>query len=392
MMKALARLLAPLASLRLTVFCLAAAMVLVFAGTLAQRNLDVFVVQTRYFQSWVVWWEASSGGLRMPVFPGGHLIGAVLLANLLASLIVRFRLSWRKTGIQLIHLGLIIMLGGGLVTDLFSVSSYMRMLEGETRNYSEDDKRVELALIDTSGSEMDTVTAIPGVLLEKGGEITHGSLPFRLVNRGFYQNCELTNVTSADAVPAATNGIGARVSVSAKPPATRKDERNITSAVIEVIPASGGESLGTWLVSDVFSAAQQLELDGRTWTIQLRPLRYYKPYSLTLDDFSHKVYPGSQIPKDFSSHVTLDDPTLGDRRPVRIYMNHPLRHQGDTYYQSSFMQQGTGTVLQVVRNPGYTTPYIACVIISVGLIWQFMIHLVQFIVRRSLANAATTAP
>ncbi|MCF7675395.1 MAG: cytochrome c biogenesis protein ResB, partial [Akkermansiaceae bacterium] len=194
-------------------------------------------------------------------------------------------------------------------------------------------------------------------------------------------------------VPASTMGTGTRVSVTAKAPATRRtDRRDIVSAVIEVMPAGGGKSLGTWLVSDGLAAAQKLELDGKTWTIQLRKMRYYKPYSLTLDDFSHKVYPGSQIPKDFSSHITLDDPTLGDRRAVRIYMNHPLRHQGDTYYQSSFMQQDAGTVLQVVRNPGYTAPYIACVIVSVGLIWQFMIHLVQFIVRRSHANAATTAP
>ncbi|MCF7730698.1 MAG: cytochrome c biogenesis protein ResB [Akkermansiaceae bacterium] len=391
MMKALARLLAPLASLRLTVFCLAAAMVLVFAGTMAQKTLDTYIVQVRYFQSWVVWWETSSGSFRMPMFPGGHLIGAVLLANLLASLVVRFRLSWRKIGTQLIHLGLIIMLGGGLVTDLFSVSSYMTLMEGETRNYSEDDKRVELAVINLSGSGMDTVIAIPGEDLAKGGEITHESLPFRLVNRGYYQNCELSD--AAGAVPASTMGTGTRVSVTAKAPATRRtDRRDIVSAVIEVMPAGGGKSLGTWLVSDGLAAAQKLELDGKTWTIQLRKMRYYKPYSLTLDDFSHKVYPGSQIPKDFSSHITLDDPTLGDRRAVRIYMNHPLRHQGDTYYQSSFMQQDAGTVLQVVRNPGYTAPYIACVIVSVGLIWQFMIHLVQFIVRRSHANAATTAP
>lgn len=385
MMKFLARLFAPLASLRLTVFCLAAAMVLVFAGTLAQRSLDPFVVQTRYFQSWMVWWEASPGGFRMPMFPGGHLIGAVLLANLLVSLIARFRLTWRKTGTQLIHLGLIIMLAGGLITDLFSVSSFMGINEGQTKNYSEDDQRVELAVIDPSGTEMDTVTTIPGKRLARGGEIAHESLPFRLVVRGFYQNSEINMIggNSVAAIPASTKGTGARVSVTAKPPATGLNERDTMSVVVEVKPADGGEPLGTWLVSDALAAVQDLDFKGKTWTLQLRPLRYYKPYSLTLDEFSHEVYPGSQIPKDFSSHVTLDDPVLGDRRPVRIYMNHPLRHQGDTYYQSSFNQRGFDTILQVVRNPGYATPYIACIVISMGLIWQFMFHLVHFIARRS---------
>lgn len=383
MMKAISRLLAPIASLRLTVFCLAAAMVLVFAGTIAQRTMDIYIVQTQYFQSWVVWWQSAPGSFRIPMFPGGHLIGAVLLVNLLASMITRFKWSWRKLGIQLIHLGLIIMLGGGLATDLFSVNSFMRLMEGETRNYSEDDQRVELAVIDTSDAAMDTVTAIPGARLAKGGEIVHNSLPFRLAVSGFYQNSELNMIgeKSPGVVPASTKGVGTRVSVTAKPPATGVNERNTMSAVVEVISAKGG-SLGTWLLSDALASAQEVELEGKVWTIQLRPARYYKPYSLTLVDFSHTVYPGSQIPKDFSSHVTLDDPTIGDRRPVRIYMNHPLRHQGDTYYQSSFMQQGTGTVLQVVRNPGFAAPYIACGVISAGLIWQFMAHLIQFITRR----------
>ncbi len=43
-----------------------------------------------------------------------------------------------------------------------------------------------------------------------------------------------------------------------------------------------------------------------TGASQLRPARYYKPYSLTLQDFTHEVYPGTQIPKNFSSKVTLD--------------------------------------------------------------------------------------
>lgn len=385
MMKALARLLGPLASLRLTVFCLSAAMVLVFAGTIAQRTMDIFIVQTQYFQSWLVWWQSAPGGFRFPMFPGGHLIGAVLLANLVASFIVRFEWSFRKIGFYLTHIGLIIMLGGGLATDLFSVSSFMRLMEGETRNYSESDQQVELAVIDPSDGEMDAVTAIPGARLAKGGEITHPSMPFKLVVRGFYQNSELAMIggEAASAVPASNKGTGSRVSIKAKAPATGVNERNTLSAVLEVFPAKGGESLGTWLVSDVLSAAQEVPHEGRTWTLQLRPRRHYKPYSLTLVDFSHTVYPGSQIPKDFSSHVTLDDPTIGDRRPVRIYMNHPLRHQGDTYYQSSFMQQGSGTVLQVVRNPSYAAPYVACAVISAGLVWQFMLHLIGFIARRA---------
>lgn len=387
-MTALRRFLDAVCSLRLTLFCLAAALVLVFAGTLAQVRFGLYLVQEEYFQSWFIWWSAPSGNLRLPVFPGGHLIGAVMLLNLVAAHIRRFSWTWRKLGIQLTHLGLIIMLAGGLATDLFSVSSYMRLKEGDTKNYSEDSMRMELAVIDQTDSGTEQVTAVPGEALAAGGTISHESLPFRIEVRGYYRNSKLQPLAQGGAsVPAANQGTGQRVSVTAQPRATKMDDRDVMSAVLEIIPAKGGKSLGTWLVSDALAAAQNFELDGRKWSIQLRPTRYYKPYSLTLLDFTHETYPGTQIPKNFSSKVNLTDPEAKDSRQVLIYMNHPLRYQGDTYYQSGFEPDNSGTVLQVVRNPGYQAPYIACVIVSLGLIYQFTFHLTGFSRRKKTATA-----
>src|SRR6476660_8408476 len=121
-----------LTSLKLTIICLAAAMVLIFAGTLAQVHLGIHEAQQRYFQSFFVWLPPESRGLRIPVFPGGHLIGTVLLVNLVAAHVKRFRWAWRKLGIHLTHAGLIIMLAGCLFTDLFAVESHMQLGIGDT--------------------------------------------------------------------------------------------------------------------------------------------------------------------------------------------------------------------------------------------------------------------
>ena len=157
------------------------------------------------------------------------------------------------------------------------------------------------------------------------------------------------------------------------------DERDVMSAVVEIIPAKGGDPSAPGWSRMPWPCRRNFDLEGRHWSIQLRPARYYKPYSLTLQDFTHEVYPGTQIPKNFSSKVTLADPEHR-RSPLRslIYMNHPLRYHGDTYYQSGFEPDNSGTVLQVVRNPGYQAPYIACVIVSLGLIFQFTFHLTGF--------------
>ena len=385
-MNALRRFLDAVCSLRLTLFCLAAAFVLVFAGTLAQVRFGLYIVQEEYFQSWLIWWKSPSGLISLPVFPGGHLIGGVLLVNLIAAHIRRFSWTWKKLGIQLTHLGLIIMLAGGLATDLFSVHSFMRIKEGGASNYSEDSMRMELAIIDQSDAEMEQVTAVPGEKLADGGSISHESLPFRMEVRGFYQNSKLQMIgQGGSSVPASSQGTGARVAVTTKPRATRMEERDSMSAVIEIIPTKGVESLGTWLVSDSLAAAQHFECDGRKWSIQLRPTRYYKPYSLSLLDFTHETYPGTQIPKNFSSKVTLTDTEMDENRQVLIYMNHPLRYRGDTYYQSGFEPDNSGTVLQVVRNPSYQAPYVACAIVSAGLIYQFIFHLAAFSRRKKTA-------
>jgi len=379
-------------SLKLTVICLAAAAVLVFVGTLAQVNAGITEVQRIYFQSLFVWWPADTPGFRIPIFPGGHLIGAVLLINLVTAHLTRFRWSWKKLGIHLTHLGLVILLVGGLFTDLFSVESYMRLAPGETRNYSEDPRLMELVAIDESDKELDTVTAIPEGRLTEGSTIEHGSLPFRIIVRKFYRNSLLQPISktgdeNAAITPASTQGVGARVTVRELPPATAQNERNEPSVVIEVVPLPGAgavtaPSVGTWLLSDQLGAPQGFAMEGKKWRLALRPVRYYKPYSLTLKRFTHDRYPGTQIPRNFSSQAVLVDRERGENRDVLIYMNHPLRYRGETFFQSGFTENDAATILQDVHNPSFLTPYLACVVVGLGLLIQFLIHFVGFLQRR----------
>ena len=74
-------------------------------------------------------------------------------------------------------------------------------------------------------------------------------------------------------------------------------------------------------------------------------------------------------------------------RDVLIYMNHPLRYRGETFYQAGFQKDDSASILQVVRNPGFVTPYIACVIVALGLLVQFGSHLITFSRRRRTALA-----
>ena len=142
-------------SLKLTIVCLVAAMALIFAGDAGAGELRDSRGAAALFPKLACLVANGQPGLQnSAIFPGGHLIGAVLLINLIAAHWKRFRWAWSKLGIHLTHAGLIIMLAGGLFTDLFAVESHMQLLGGETENYSEDSQKAELAVIDTADQSL----------------------------------------------------------------------------------------------------------------------------------------------------------------------------------------------------------------------------------------------
>ena len=148
-------------SLRLTVACLSLAMLLVFIGTLAQVDEGLYAAQNRYFRSFLIYWTPKGSAWGIPILPGGYLLGCVLIVNLISAHIKRFTFTKKKLGIFLTHIGLIMLLTGGLLTDLFQVETHMRLTEGQTKNYSESGMESELVFIDKSKPDIDEVTAIP---------------------------------------------------------------------------------------------------------------------------------------------------------------------------------------------------------------------------------------
>jgi hypothetical protein len=161
------------------------------------------------------------------------------------------------------------------------------------------------------------------------------------------------------------------------------DKRDVPSGIIELVTPQ--ESLGTLFVSAYLTRPHQFVYNGHTFEVGLRPERIYKNFFIHLVEFKHDKYPGTEIPKNFSSLVRVHRPDTGENREVLIYMNNPLRYAGETYYQASFDTDDQGTVLQVVRNPSWLTPYFSCVLVGLGLTVQFLQHLARFVRERKAA-------
>ena len=374
-----------LVSLKLTVALLVLSMVLIFAATLDQVHLGIAAVQEKWFHSVFVLWKPEHTDFTLPVFPGGYLLGVLLFANLIAAHVYRFKLTWKKAGIFLTHLGLVLLLLGEFFSGILQQESRMEFREGETKSYSESYDRNELAILDTTDPKFDTVVAVPEALLAEGQSVQHPALPFRVVTKAYHVNAAfgMRGPVRDDSVPPspATAGIGPQVVVTPLAPTYKQGERNTPAAFVELVGPEG--SLGTWLVTPQIPAPQTFDYAGRSWRITMRPARTYRPFALTLLKATHDVYPGTDIPKNFSSRLHLTTPDGSVDREVLIYMNNPLRYAGLTFYQQTMDSETNSSGLQVVRNPGWIMPYVACILMSVGLVLQFGIHLLGFIRRRT---------
>jgi hypothetical protein len=415
------RLIAIFISLRLTVILLAFAILLVFIGTLAQVDEGLYNAQARYFRQWLIF-GLDVFGRRIPLLlPGGYLIGTLLVLNLVAAHIYRFQLSVKKIGIQIIHSGVILLLVGQLVTDMLARESQMHFAEGETKSYAEGPRSNELAFTTDSGSGGEEVVAIPGRLLTNGGVIQNGNLPFTIRVKSYWENSEpsFRAPMMKNGPPLTTNGVGASFDFASAEETKSMDEKNVPTALIEIIGANG--SLGDWVVSGWtcdaemvealrsgyeqqvgpqmaqkviarLTQAQSIEIGGKKFTFELRPERVYFPFSLKLLKATHTVYAGTDIPKDFRSRVELRNAQTGEDREVEISMNHPLRYAGLTFYQYQMdagqaareAGRAPSSVLQIVHNPGWLTPYLGCAMVAIGLVTQFMFHLVGFLSKRKM--------
>jgi ResB-like family protein len=373
----------PVTSLKLTVFCLACAMILVFVGTLDQVNIGVYEAENRYFKSLFLYFTPPGTTLRVPWFPGGYLVGGLLLLNLIAAHLARFKFSWRKAGILVLHAGVILLLLGQLFTSLFQVESQIRLNPGETKNYSISYYHDELAVIDTSATNFDQVISIPDSQLYKGRRILLPVDSLRVDIEEYFPNSALL---LPDQIPSSNYPhlqVGP-MAVAVRQDRTYKEgERNMPAATVAVWQGVG--KVGSWNLTAGFPRPARFQVGGKSYQIVLRPKRFYKPFAIQLVQFSHDRYAGTDIPRNFSSRVRLVDPSRHEDRETLIYMNHPLRYQGLTFYQSGFENNDKTTILQVVQNPSWLIPYVSCGLIAFGMLFQFGMHLISFIKRRVIS-------
>ncbi len=386
-----------MADLRLTVALFALSLVLVFWGTLAQTDAGVWTVVNTYFRSPFVWvplkvvfFNAIDNTVDSIPFPGGWTIGGVMLINLLAAHAIRFKLKWNRVGIILTHVGIIIMMLGELITGLYQIEGSMVIQVGQASNMVIHPTQSEFAIIrmNQDDAKKEEVVTIPArILKQPDANIDHPDVPFKIDVIAYMVNADL-KVAANNKL--ANRGFGRNHKALEIPEVSGVDpnQKHDQPAAYMKLTSRKGEDLGTWLFSTHPGCdTQWIKIDGVDYQLALRFKQVARKFTMHLNKFEHKVFPGTTTPKDFHSYIHLTDPEAGVDRPnVEIYMNTPLFYNGETFYQSSwttdFTGKANGTVLQVVRNPGWLMPYISCGVVGIGLLIHFGLTLYRFIDRR----------
>ncbi|MFQ3592569.1 MAG: cytochrome c biogenesis protein ResB, partial [Gemmataceae bacterium] len=244
----------------------------------------------------------------------------------------------------------------------------------------------ELAIVDSSDDETDTVVTVPRWMLQREKQmISDPQLPFDLLPLQYLANAKIqpanpkTNLATAGA-----GTVHQAVDVGEVSGVAEQQTVDTPAVYVELIDKKTGQSLGVYLFS-LLLKEQEITIDGKTYEVSLRFRQTQRPFSLTLKKFTFDRYPGTDTPLNFASLVHLRDPERGDDREVLIRMNEPLRHRGETFYQADWNKETErGTVLQVVRNPAWQLPYWSCAIVTLGLLYHFFYSLAEFLKRRVL--------
>lgn len=368
-----------LGSFYVTIGAMMGLMGIVCLGTVFQVNAGLYWVLDHIFNTWLIW--TTIFGITIPCFPGGWTIGTVFVINLIAKWIGR-PITRHNMGLVIIHSGIAILLVGAGISSRYAEELQLILPLNSPVNYAENHRVSELAIskiLPKSGSESESsIVAISPI--QSRQTIDLPEFPFIIQVIDSYPNVVINRRPMPLPFPA-NRGIGLQVDVIPTRQINQQDGHQIPAALID-IQTRAQFSVGRWWVSHAFSEWQPVAINGQSYEIQLRPQRTQLGVTVQLDKFIHDMHPGTTIPAKFSSTITLNDPKTGEKRRAEISMNHPLRYRGYTWYQASFSENGNVSVLQLVKNPGWTVPYLACGIISIGLIY----HLIAIWYRRKLTQ------
>ena len=354
-------------SVKLAIAIFIFSMILIVIGTIDQRTHGIFYIMDKYFYTWIVYTENS-----IPYFLGGYFWGWLLFFNMILGTIRYVPFRKEKIAIYIIHFGFLLLLLGTFITSVSQVESNLAIAEGKSKNYSQSQYRHELVFINKNTQK--TISIDENKLKNKKNISINKDT--QIIIEQYFRNSVLKETQSNNY--SITQGIGKDFNIIKQPYDTSEKTKPFASIIVKIIQKN--QPAQRYLFSSWFNETDIIKLENTPFEVSLRHKRYYLPFSIKLVDFAFDRYRGTSIPRNFSSEIIIEENGRQERK--LIYMNAPLRKAGKTFYQASFFRDEKGTILHVVDNKGWLIPYISTLIISLGMLLQFLTTLIKFLKKR----------
>ncbi len=118
-----------------------------------------------------------------------------------------------------------------------------------------------------------------------------------------------------------------------------------------------------------------LMIQGKKVIIEVTNESLNLPFELALTQFKMDKDPGTNNPASYESFVKLF--SNGVTTNHHVYMNHPMKEAGYTFYQASYSQDNQGqynTTLAVNVDQGRSLKYLGSLMLVFGAIWHYNLN------------------
>lgn len=332
-------------------------MIYLTVGTVAQKYIGLYEATKIFFSSFILW----VGFLPLPGLP---ILLGVLFLNLAFKLFFKSPWTFKNSGIIITHVGVMLLLLGGLFTAIFSQEGYMDLAQGDKKSSVRDYHTRQLVVLDQDDHE---VVAIDHDQLNKNN-IIH--LAGQKIDLEVMEHCRNCKIERRGDVDGNYKGMAQYMRLNNKP-LYHEDEENLAGVTFTL---RGSDNDGVYLTLENVPKYPSIIINGDEYRFALRREKRDLPFTVELLKFKKEMYSGIEMAKSYSSRVrVIDGATTWE---ALISMNEPLRYKGYTLYQSSFMStpQGDMTVLAVVKNVGRAFPYISGLALSLGIIIHLFVR------------------
>ena len=368
-----------LSSLKITVTCLFLLFLQTFVGTIYQTEYGLYAAQQKIFYSFITFF------FDYIPFIGTQSVIWVIGINLLCGILTKLPLKWDRIGLWLSHGGLVLLLAGSFTTFYWAKESALSLREGEGKNYSSDYHLWELAMtreVKSSVSnwikkdhltwdfnKIDENEILDG---EDFGVVIEIDKKYSHARASRLQNPEMKDYFNPTGIGHFQPGTVKRGEELPALLITVKAKKKPYQLMGKTKDSSGIALWGGEEKAGVIRFKKENKIEAIHF--KLRKKIYPLPIKMELEEFITENHPGTEIASRYESVAYMYDE--GQKQKVRIYMNHPLRVNGMTFFQASFFrdeQKGEGTVLAVVQNAAMWIPYISSLAIFFGLLVHFVI-------------------